>query len=469
MNINKLLHTSEQEAFLTAIHSHSDRSVRLHVSRSVSSLPFATIPVPWNASGRFLVDSSLRPAAFLQYATADYYIQDAGSLLPVSLLDPQPGETICDLCASPGGKASAIVERLGSEGFLLANESIRSRVDVLKYALARTGNPSFAVCSYDPEDLARLVPQAFDAVLVDAPCSGQMLVGRSKRDTNAFSENQIEHCAQRQQRILQSAIRLLKPGGRLIYSTCTFAEEENESQIQWLQDQSPGSWLPLLSKQLEPWQSPRLPGCYRLWPHRDKCAGGFAAGLRLINDLDSSIAPSRSRAQADRETQSKSPFNSSLSRRELEQRSAKAQSMLQELGNVQGLELRGHGGQLQAIAPGAVRFLSTYSLLSTDSLSLVIETGNHWVPTHGLSFLDRRYFEPFQVLELATNQAIPFANGVSIPRDPTMRPSASEKASGHTSSAWVQAVWQGRPLGWCKALSNRLNNHIPPWARLNLA
>ena len=86
-----------------------------------TELPFAVTQVPWYPWGRFLVDSKLRPASFLNYATADYYIQDAASLLSLALLDPQATDKICDLCASPGGKASAIAERLGPNGFLLAN------------------------------------------------------------------------------------------------------------------------------------------------------------------------------------------------------------------------------------------------------------------------------------------------------------------------------------------------------------
>ena len=252
--LNQLLDANEHESFRKALYSYSDRCVRQHVRR-LTELPFEVEEVPWYQSGRFVVDPRVRPASFLSYATADYYIQDAASLLPLAVLDPRPSEMVCDLCASPGGKASAIAERLGPNGFLLANESIRSRVDVLRYSLARTGNPCFAVSSYDPEDLANLVPRSFDAVLVDAPCSGQTLVGRNKRDGNAFSENQIEHCALRQQRILQSAIQLLKLGGRLVYSTCTFALEENESQIQWLQEQYPGAWEPIEPKGLEPWRS----------------------------------------------------------------------------------------------------------------------------------------------------------------------------------------------------------------------
>ena len=276
MNLNQLLDVSEHEAFQNAMHLLSDRCIRPHVRRIVTDLPFEVNEVPWFAGGLFLVDSTLRPASFLNYATADYYIQDGASLLPLALLDAQADDMVCDLCASPGGKASAIAERLGKSGFLLANESIRSRVDVLRYALARTGNPCFAVSTYDPDDLASQMIRSFDAVLVDAPCSGQTLVARSKRNDNAFSDNQIDHCALRQQRILQSAIRMLKPGGRLIYSTCSLERQENEDVVARFLGENTGFAA----------RRPNVPdrfltpeGFARTFPHRDDIDGFFIANL----------------------------------------------------------------------------------------------------------------------------------------------------------------------------------------------
>ncbi len=458
MYLNQILDASEYDAFQKALQSFSDRSVRLHVNRMETVLPFAVTEVPWYACGRFLVDSKIRPASFLNYATADYYIQDAASLLPLALLDLQPTDKVCDLCASPGGKASAIAERLGPHGFLLANESIRSRVDVLRYALAKTSNPSFAVSSYDPDDLASQMPQAFDAVLVDAPCSGQTLVGRNKRDDNAFSENQIEHCALRQQRILQSAIRMLKPGGRLVYSTCTFAMEENESQIQWLMKQFPDAWEPIGPKSLEPWRSPIQAGCYRLWPHRDRCAGGFAAGLRLVKEIDFEPTALNSRIGKHRELS----VGKAKQKMEIEKQK-RVHEMLDMLGEFSHVTTEWQKGFAQCMTPGVEDTMERYSVVAMEPMAVLIESGNHFVPTQGLALLDKKFFKPDRGLELGTDQAKQFAGGASVAIVPSEVQLHSQSLSG-----WAVANWNGRGLGWCKVLSNRLNNHLPPWARLRM-
>ncbi len=190
--------------------------------------------------GRWLVDPLQRPSQSPHYVCNDYYIQDAGSLLALALLAAKPHERICDLCAAPGGKASGILEKLGTGGFLLANEPIRSRWEILEWSLNRIGNPRFALSGCDPDRLPTELFGTFDAVLVDAPCSGQTLVGKRKRSDNAFDASQVAHSAARQRRILTHALPLLKPGGRLVYSTCTFAVEENEAQMEWLDQAYPG-------------------------------------------------------------------------------------------------------------------------------------------------------------------------------------------------------------------------------------
>ena len=464
MNLNQLLDVSEHEAFEKALHRFSDRCIRLHVRHLDSELPFTVTDVPWYSWGRFLEDSTLRPASFLNYATGDYYIQDAASLLPLTLLDPQVDERICDLCASPGGKSSAIAERLGPNGFLLANESIRSRVDVLRYSLAKTGNPCFAVSSYDPDDLASHMPKSFDSMLVDAPCSGQTLVARSKRDDNAFSDNQIEHCALRQQRILQSAIRMLKPGGRLIYSTCTFAIEENESQIQWLQEQYPDAWEPIEPKGLEPWRSPVRAGCYRLWPHRDRCAGGFAAGLRLVNEIEFEPNAIGGRACKNREF-----FSGRTKQRTELEKQKRVQEVLVGLGDFSQVTTEWKSGYAQCMASGVLKAMQDHLKVAMEPLAVLVESGNHFVPTQGLALLDGGLFTPRHVSALDTDQAKQFASGASIAISPLNGPSTLVGVRPRGDSGWAIATWNHRPLGWCKALSNRLNNLLPPWARLNVS
>lgn len=460
--MNQLLPPSEHDAFLQAIHSLGSRCIRMHVDHVDAALPFAVSRVPWYSEGRFLDDSNIRPASFLNFAIGEYYIQDGASLLPLALLDIQPDDVVCDLCAAPGGKASAIAERLGPDGFLLANESIHSRLDVLKYALARSGNPTYGVCSYDPDFLATQAPRMFDAVLVDAPCSGQTLVGKNKRDENAFAENQIEHCAMRQRRILLAAVRLLKTGGRLIYSTCTFAAEENESQVQWLQEKFPNAWEPIEPPALEPWKSPHQPGCYRLWPHRDRCAGGFAAGLRLVKELDFEPAAAETFQQdTSKPSRNKRMHHASSSRKENqkaeEARQAKGNQILMELGRFEELDIQWRSGYAHGLTRGVSNAIQPLSQLSVQPPTVLIETGHHFVPTQAMAMLKEQFFTANQRVELSHGQSVEFMNGSSI---------AKSADQGEHPAGWSIASWHHRSLGWLKSAGNRWNNHLPAWARM---
>lgn len=251
-----------------------------------ASLPLTSVPVPWYELGHRPTANSPKPSRFLSYAAGDYYVQDAGSLLALAAVQADKsalgGQLICDLCAAPGGKASALLEAVGAcgtdgGGFVLANEVIRSRIPPLQFNLARTGSDRFAVSNLDPALLADRLAGLFDIVIVDAPCSGQALVGRGKQQVSALSSKQIRHSASRQNRILDAAVRLLREGGQLVYSTCTFAQAENEAQAERLIDAGLAQSAPV--QRLTAYESG--PGCYRVWPHLHDCAGSFVSSLTV--------------------------------------------------------------------------------------------------------------------------------------------------------------------------------------------
>lgn len=448
-SFNDILPVAEHSFFFESLNGWAKRSIRLRTDRLAIPLPFETNKVPWYPYGRFLIND-VRPASFLNYASCDYYIQDAASMLPLALLNPQPGDRVCDLCAAPGGKASAIAERLSREGCLVANETIHSRVDVLKYSLARTGVSNYAVCNYDPNRLADCMPRSMDAVLVDAPCSGQALVSKGKRDDNAFATSQIEHCVMRQRRILDAAIRMLRVGGRIIYSTCTFSKEENEDQIAWLQKQYPNSWQPILPPELEPWASKIEAGCYRLWPHRDGCAGGFAGALRLTRDLElPAVHADNSTRIPSREKPLRSKRNSS--EREM-------LDFLRTIGTFTDIVISEAESGMLGASNGIHGFLDDFAAIDADTVPLCLKSGKHWVPSHASALIQTNQFVPLTVLELDTARANRFVSGQPL-----------ESNAGFTGpSPWVVAHWEGRPLGWLKAAGTRWNNQIPKWARLPL-
>ena len=152
-------------------------------------------------------------------------------MAPVQLLDPQPGEKVCDLCASPGGKTTQIAGRMGGEGFLLCNEINPKRAKILSRNIERMGVANALVTNEHPQTLADRFVGFFDRVLIDAPCSGEGMFRKEEAAVTDWSQETVEMCARRQAEILHSGAVMVRPGGRLVYSTCTFAPEENEEAI----------------------------------------------------------------------------------------------------------------------------------------------------------------------------------------------------------------------------------------------
>ena len=239
-------------------------------------LPFAQEPVPWEEAGVYY-DPQSRPGLHVYHEAGVYYLQEASAMAPVSLLDPQPGERICDLCAAPGGKSTQIAGRMLGKGFLLCNEIHPARAKILSRNIERMSVPNALVTNEHPATLASRFPGFFDRVLVDAPCSGEGMFRKEEAAITDWSQEVVEMCARRQAEILHSAAQLVRPGGRLVYSTCTFAPEEDEQAVENFLESHP-EFQP---EQVEaPWFAPTSPGCYRMWPHKLKGEGHFAAVLR---------------------------------------------------------------------------------------------------------------------------------------------------------------------------------------------
>lgn len=239
-------------------------------------LPFVQQRVPWEENG-FYYDSQARPGLHVYHEAGVYYLQEASAMAPVALLDPQPGEAICDLCAAPGGKTTQIAGRMQGEGFLLCNEINPKRSKILSRNIERMGVSNALVTNEHPENLAKKFPGFFDRVLVDAPCSGEGMFRKEEAAVTDWSQETVEMCARRQREILSSAARLVKPGGRLVYSTCTFAPEENEQTIAAFLE-GHGEFTP--ESLSAPWFVPGENGSFRLWPHKLLGEGHFAAVLR---------------------------------------------------------------------------------------------------------------------------------------------------------------------------------------------
>ena len=215
------------DAFTRGVFEKHPSAIRMKFGTDQLTINAPLQSIDWYPQGKRCIDPNIRLSRTIDYAAGDFFLQDAGSLLALAACDAdqesKSPKLVCDLCAAPGGKASALLESIG-DGFLLANESIQSRIPPLAFNLARTGVGRYAISSMDPDDLADKLGGIFDLVLVDAPCSGQALLGRGKQSLAAITSAQVEHSAARAKRILAAALKLLRPGGQLVFSTCTFAE-----------------------------------------------------------------------------------------------------------------------------------------------------------------------------------------------------------------------------------------------------
>ena len=239
-------------------------------------LPFVGGGVPWEPMG-YYYDPDSRPGLHVYHEAGVYYLQEASAMAPVALLQPQPGEMVCDLCAAPGGKTTQIAGRMLGEGFLLCNEINPKRAKILSRNIERMAVANALVTNEHPENLAKRFPGFFDRVLVDAPCSGEGMFRKEEAAVTDWSQETVEMCARRQGEILNSAAKMLKPGGRLVYSTCTFAPEEDEMAVAAFLESHPEFEPEALEA---PWFASVENGGYRMWPHKLLGEGHFAAVLR---------------------------------------------------------------------------------------------------------------------------------------------------------------------------------------------
>jgi len=258
----------------------------------IPPLPFVEQPVPWEKMG-FYYTPQARPGLHVYHEAGVYYLQEASAMAPVALLDPQPGETVCDLCAAPGGKSTQIAARMNGEGFLLCNEIHPARARILSRNIERMAVPNALVTNETPANLAQRYPAFFDRVLVDAPCSGEGMFRKEEAAVTDWSPETVRMCARRQAEILHCAAALVRPGGRLVYSTCTFSPEEDEEAVAAFLAAHP-QFVP--EPVDAPWFAEGENACYRLWPHRLLGEGHFAAVLKKAG-ADQAPRPSPAAAE----------------------------------------------------------------------------------------------------------------------------------------------------------------------------
>ena len=267
----------ELTGFLNALALPPVRGIRMNKTKPFDGMDYYTSleKIPWTDDAYLLTPGSLAGATVFHEAGA-FYIQEPAAMIPVEVLNPQPGEHILDLCAAPGGKSTQIALRMLGQGLVICNEPVPKRAQVLSRNIERMGIAnSIVTCSY-PAGLPHGWNGTFDGVLVDAPCSGEGMFRRDPETRVEWTEEQAAGCARRQAEILREAARFVKPGGRLVYATCTYNPEENERNIElFLTEHS--DFIP------EDFSVPCAEGKNGMFlnlPHRTMGEGQFAALLR---------------------------------------------------------------------------------------------------------------------------------------------------------------------------------------------
>lgn len=245
----------------------------------IPALPFVKKPVPWEPMG-YYYDLDSRPGLHPYHEAGVYYLQEASAMASAALLEPQPGEIILDLCAAPGGKSTQIAGRMQGKGLLVSNEINQKRAKVLSRNIERLGIANTVVTNESPAALADRFPGFFHRIMVDAPCSGEGMFRKEEAAITDWSEENVEMCARRQAEILDCAAAMLRPGGRLVYSTCTFAPQEDEEAVEAFLARHPEFVTESVNA---PWFQESRPGMYRLWPHKLLGEGHFAAVLRKMD------------------------------------------------------------------------------------------------------------------------------------------------------------------------------------------
>lgn len=250
--------------------------------------PFPHEKIPYTENGFYFTYDKIGNHPF--HHAGMIYVQEPGAMAPAECLEIQPGWTVLDMCAAPGGKSTQIKNKLGEKGVLVSNEIIPSRCKILTGNIERLGLKNVITTCTDTERLTRLFGKAFDLIMVDAPCSGEGMMRKEEAAVSEWSEENVRLCAERQQEILDNAVCLLKDGGYIIYATCTFSLEENEMVIDAFLQKYPEFELIEVTPEVrestcdgitfEGCKTDNIHFCRRFYPHKSKGEGQFMAVLK---------------------------------------------------------------------------------------------------------------------------------------------------------------------------------------------
>ncbi len=297
----KKLLGSDYDAFLSSYERPRNVGLRINPLKMPPAwieASFGLSRVAWCEDGYYYA-ADTRPGLHPLHEAGAYYLQEPSAMAPAVLLDAQPNERVLDLCAAPGGKSTQIAAAMRGEGLLVCNEINPKRARILSSNIERLGIANALVLNEAPQRLEQRFSGFFDRILVDAPCSGEGMFRKEEAAVSDWSEQTVDMCAARQLEILRSAAKMLRAGGRLVYSTCTFAPQENEGSVSAFLHEHPDFYVEKIDA---PWFSAGHPEwicdaadglehTFRLWPHLLRGEGHYAAVLRRRGEAECAELP----------------------------------------------------------------------------------------------------------------------------------------------------------------------------------
>ena len=439
---------SQWDAFVASYEEKACRGYRLNqtkqrLCRAKESMVNGTGEDPgvdWCANGRYLTEESMSKDP-LHFAGA-YYIQEPSAMLPAALLCAQPGDRVLDLCAAPGGKSTQLLDDMRDQGLLVSNDISASRAKAIVKNVERFGFGQILVTAESPDKLAAVFPEYFDKILVDAPCSGEGMFRREPSMREEWVRKGPDFYQPLQREILSQAVQMLRPGGRLVYSTCTFCQAEDENNAAWLQEMYPEMHL------IED---------HKIMPHTHRGEGQYAALFekRDPSDKGKDSAKTEAKIKTDRVGNFKEKGNEAVLDffKLIKKTDATDRKRLDLLSTTQWYL---KDDQLYAL-PVDIHPMKKLRFLRTGLLLGEVKKGR---------------FEPSQALAMYLT-ADQFANTVEFARgdERIIRYLKGEtvEADGAThrgKNGWCLVLMDGLPLGWAKRTGETLKNKYEPGWRM---
>lgn len=418
--------------------------VSIRPNRMKCNLPVAGEPVPWAPSGVYL---EKRPTFTFDplFHAGCYYVQEASSMFVERVLREYVQEPVVmlDLCAAPGGKSTLCRSALPEGSLLVANEVMRNRSQILAENLMKWGHPEVVVTNNDPADFTDLT-HLFDVILTDVPCSGEGMFRKDQVAVDEWSLENVDICWQRQRRILSDIWPALKPGGLLIYSTCTFNREEDEDNVAWIARELGADMLEVPVE--EAWGiTGNLIGdsfpVYRFLPHKVKGEGFFLAVLRKHAGEVETVEPrAEKKKKGGKDVKGKAPQLSVPK---------EAKDWLQIPGDYQ---LTINGTNVQAfpkLHETVYTLLQQYVKVIHAGITLGEMKGKDLIPHHSLAMSTALADGAFPKAEVTYEQAIAYLRKESLVLD------------AGVPRGYVLLTYQNIPLGFMKNIGNRANNLYP--------